>query len=884
MSKSFTIVLLFIITTSFVFGKTDSTSQRKMTAIKVKNESIKIDGLLNEDCWKTPPVNHFIQKTPDEGKGETEKTDVWVAYDADNIYVAAKLLDSKPDSIDESLARRDSWFDSDWFFVYLDPFNDKKTGYFFKVNAGGAFGDGLLFNDSWDTDSWDGIWEVKTSRDSTGWALEMKIPFSQLRFKQSDNMNWGINFKRIIKRNNESSYFVMVPKKESGFVSKFALLEGLTGIKPKQRFEVTPYLLQKAQYLRHDSGDPFYGSNQYKTSFGADIKLGIGSSLNLDATINPDFGQVEADPAVINLTAFESYFNEKRPFFIEGANTFEWGFGGSTSYSGFNFGIPELLYTRRIGRSPHGDISNYDYIDYPGETRILGAAKLTGKINDNTTIGAISAVTERTYATYDSSGIKTKTEVEPLTHYGVLRARTEFNEGGQALGFMLTSVNRDLPNNELKSDLAREAYVLGLDGWTFLDSDREYVVTGAFAGSYVAGTKDYLINLQEEPYRYYQRPGASYAALDSSRTSLKGTYGRIMLNKQKGNFYINAALGAISPGFENNDLGYQWMADRINGHFLVGYFWYDPDKIFREKSCMIAYAQSHDFDGNIISNFIWAKTSAQFLNYSGFSINGSYNFQTLSRSLTRGGPMAVQPAGYNFNIYAYTDSRKPADVSGNLSYNYDDGNSKDYYVGLVFAWKPNTLLRLSFEPNFEYYMNSAQWIDNFSDNLATNTYKTRYVFANMIQKTLDLGLHLNYTFNPKLTFQLYLQPYFSTGSFANYKELARPCSYNYNEYKNNGATTSYDKDNKEFHIDPDGKGPAESFEFDDPNFNFKSLKGTAVLRYEVRPGSVFYFVWSHNQTNDNNAGNFSLGRDFRNLLKSDGDNVIMVKFSYWFNI
>lgn len=878
-----TTMLVILFASIFIYSE-DFSNKAQISAIKTEKIKINFDGKLTDECWKTEPISHFTQRDPNEGISESEKTEAWVVYDEEYIYVGARLFDSKPDSIDASLARRDWYFDSDWFTVFIDPYNDKKTGYYFKVNAGGAMCDGILYNDSWDSDTWDGIWESKTCIDENGWSIEMRIPFSQLRFKESDKMTWGVNFSRQIKRKNERSYYIMVPKKESGFVSKFAQLEGLSGIKPKQRFEVIPYMVQKAQYLKHDQGDPFYKSNQYRTTFGADIKVGIGSNLNLDATINPDFGQVEVDPAVINLSAFESYFNEKRPFFIEGANLFEFGFGGSNSYSSFNFGIPELLYTRRIGRSPHGDVSDNDYVNYPGETRILGAAKLTGKINDNTSVGVLSATTERTFATLANKDNRTTEEVEPLTHYGAMRARSEFNNGSQAIGFMLTSVNRDLNDNDLKTKLAKEAYVFGLDGWSFLDKDQEYVMTGAFAASYTSGSKEYLQNLQQRSYRYFQRPDATYAVFDSSKTSLSGGYGRVMLNKQKGNFYINAALGAVTPGFEQNDIGFQFMADRINGHLLLGYFWYEPDNIFRSKKVMAAYARSTDFEGNTISNFLWYNSNFQFLNYWGFQLGFNYSMEAYSRSLTRGGPLSKYPAGWNINMSAYSDSRKDVQVSGYGNYSIDKMEGGNYYMGFSVVWKPDPRFYISLEPNYSGEFPVMQWIDNFSDPEAKNTYNTRYVFANMLIHTLDVGIRVNYTFTPALSLQLYLQPFLSAATYSHFKELAKPKTYDINEFGKNGSTIKFDANSNTYTVDPDGTGPANTFSFDNPDFNYKSLRGTAVLRWEVKPGTLLYLVWSHNQSDSEEEGRFELGRDFRQLIKTEADNILMVKFSYWLNI
>lgn len=879
--RKLTIFLLLPII-SFATGKTSN--EKIVPAYKLSNLNINLDGKLTEPIWQKEPVKEFVQKDPNEGNPASEPTNVWVAYDNEYIYVAAKLYDSKPEQIDASIARRDNYFSSDWFAFYVDPYNDKKTGYFFAVNAGGTMLDGVLFNDSWDDWSWDGIWETKTTIDKDGWNVEMRIPFSQMRFNHADMMTWGVNFYRELKRNNEKSYYVMVPKAESGFVSRFALLEGLNGINPKQRFETMPYVVQKAQYLVHDQGDPFYKSNQYKTSVGADFKIGIGSNFNIDATINPDFGQVEVDPAVINLSAFESYFNEKRPFFIEGMDNFYFGIGGANNNWGFNFGWPELFYSRRIGRSPRGNISDAEYANYPGETRILGAAKLTGKLNESTTLGAISAITERTYATLWNNGIRTNEEIEPLTYYNVLRSKKEFNEGRQSLGFMFTSVNRNFVNNNLSNNLAKNAYAFGLDGWTFLDENKEYVLTGAFAGTYVNGSKEYLKNLQKQPYRYFQRPDDPFIAFDPERTSLSGYYGRVMLNKQQGNFYINSALGFVSPGFEQNDLGFQWMADRINIHTVLGYRWFEPDSIFRSKQVYISYARSMNFNGETISNFLWYRLSGTFKNYYELSMGGNYNFESYNPTLTRGGPMGINPSSYYLWVYGSSDRREKLSFNAAIDFSRNAIGAKYNMVNFAFTWKPNTQLTFSIGPSFEVSKSLQQWVKNVSDPLAVNTYNTRYVFATIKQHTLAANIRLNWTFTPTLSLQLFMQPFFAVGDYSDFKELAKPRSLNYNYYGKNGSTINYDINNDEYTVDPDGNGSANSFKFGNPNFNYKSLRGTVVLRWEAMPGSTLYFVWSHNQSNFDDPGNFNFTRDFKNLWRAEGDDVLMVKFSYWLDI
>ncbi|MFA7287795.1 MAG: DUF5916 domain-containing protein [Melioribacteraceae bacterium] len=878
----FTCSLLFIVNT-FAGGKGNA-PQKIVTAIRLTNQTINFDGRLDEPIWQQEPISGFTQKDPHEGNPATEETQVWIAYDDNYLYVAAKLKDSEPSKIDATLARRDYFFDTDWFMFCVDPYNDKTTGYFFEVNPGGSIVDGVLFNDSWDDWSWDGIWQAKASINSDGWSVELKIPFSQLRFNASDDMSWGVNFSRTLKRNNEKSYFVMTPKSQSGFVSRFALLEGLKGIKPKQRFEVLPYIVQKASYLVHDENDPFYKSNQYKTTLGADVKVGIGSNLNLDATFNPDFGQVEVDPAVVNLSAFETFYEEKRPFFMEGSNIFNFGNSGINNNWGFNFSWPDLFYSRRIGASPRGYLSDNQYADAPLETRILGAAKLTGKIGESTSLGAISALTERTYGTLWNDGIRAEEVIEPLTHFGVLRLKEEFNKGNQGIGVMATSVNRSLDTPVMQELSAKNAFAFGLDAYTMLDEDKTYALAAALAGTYLNGSKEFMQSVQKRPYRYYQRPDATYSTFDPNITSMGGYYGRIMLNKQQGNFYTNIALGAVSPGFEQSDLGSQWMADRINGHLVLGYRWYEPDGLFRKKQFYVSHARSYDFEGNSISKFLWFNSNFTFMNYYGLQMGGTYELESFSKTLTRGGPLAINPEGWGFNISGYSDSREmiTAGLYGSIS--KDVLNNKYWEMGFDLEWKPNQQINLSIGPMFSNSNDGHQWVGNFEDPTAINTYNTRYVFGRIEQKILSANIRLSWTFTPTLSLQLFMQPLFAVGKYSNFNELSAPRTANFREYGADASTVSYNDEDDSYIVDPDGAGSADEFSFSNPDFNFKSLRGNAVLRWELMPGSVFYFVWSHDQSDFANAGEFKLHRDFKDLLRADGNDVFMVKFSYWFDI
>ena len=463
--RSSNLTLLLSLLSLFTSAETKDSVNKKNIIVQAFHtiESIKIDGVLSENIWTSQVgVSDFIQRDPLEGNNATERTEVFIAYDDEALYVAAKLFDSSPDSIIARLARRDVETNDDIFGIFIDPQYDKRSGYYFGVSAAGTQYDGVLFNDRWDDESWDGVWESKTIINHDGWFCEMRIPFSQMRFDENEKHTWGVNFRRDISRKNEIDYLVYVPKNEQVFVSRFYDLIGIENIRPSNNIEILPYVIGKAEYTQHAPGDPFNDGSEYSPGFGGDIKMSVGSNLKLNATINPDFGQVEIDPAVINLSDVETYYDEKRPFFLEGSTIFNFGQGGATNYWSFNWGDPQFFYSRRIGRAPQGSIPEADYSDVPLGTHILGAAKLTGKLGENWNVGTIQACTKREFAELQTNGNRTKVEIEPLTYYGVVRAQKEFSEGQQGLGGIATLTARDFKDQRLVDEINKR-YNLQLD-------------------------------------------------------------------------------------------------------------------------------------------------------------------------------------------------------------------------------------------------------------------------------------------------------------------------------------------------------------------------------------------------------------------------------------
>jgi len=850
-------------------------------------QPITVDGVLDEPAWQQAiRVSHFIQRDPIEGAEPSESTVVYIAYDDAAVYVAARMYDAHADSIVARLGRRDAELDSDRLTVYLDSYHDRRSGFYFGVNAAGTLSDGTLYNDDWNDNSWDGVWEGKAHVDSLGWTVELRVPYSQLRFRATDRYVWGINFRREIARHNEADYLVLRPKNASGFVSRFADLTGIDRITPPRRLELLPYVTSKLEGAPLVAGDPFHKWRQYTPGAGADLRVGVGSNLTLSATANPDFGQVEVDPAVVNLSDAETFFQEKRPFFIEGSSIFAFGQGGARNYWGFNWGQPQFFYSRRVGRAPGGSVrsgSNSDSScsEVPRGAHILGALKLTGKAAGSWNIGLVSAVTAREVAQVDTSRIRFAKEVEPLAYYGVFRAQKEFPEGRQGLGFMSTVAARRFQDPTLRDDVNSSAQTLGTDGWTFLDHDKKWVLTGWVGLTRNAGTPARITDLQENYVHYFQRPDAHNTRLDTLATSLTGWGARFYLNKQKGDWFSNSALGILAPGFDVKDLGFQFnQSGIINMHAGGGRDWNQPGKVFRSAELGGALFRTYDWDGNVTWTGVFQFGYVQFLNYYLINWSVAYNPQTVNGRLTRGGPLTLNLPGSQGDVSVSSDSRK-AWVFGLSFGTYQSASGTNWYAGPSVSWRPAPSVSLSLQPNYSWNSDPAQYIDTFTDSLATATYGHRYVFGDLRQTQLSAGIRLDWTFSPRLSLQLYAQPLLSAVGYRAFKELARPKSYDFNVYGRDVGTITQDSTGR-YHVQASAF-PGDTLSFDDPASSFRSLRGNAVLRWEFSPGSALYVVWTQTRSDDETAGDFQFGRAMQRLFSAHADNILLAKITYWWN-
>jgi hypothetical protein len=841
-----------------------------------------IDGHLTDECWSlATPAADFTQQDPDEGKPATEHTEVRFVYDDEALYVGIRLFDSAPAQIVRRLSTRDSYADADRVTIWLDPMHDHLTGAMFRVSAANVQQDAVLYNDSWTDNAWDAVWQSQVAIDQEGWSVEIRIPLSQLRFPRGDQQTWGVNVDRYIQRKNETAWLAMVPKKQTGIASRMLNLTGLDGLRPARHLELLPYAAARNEFINGGDGNPFNDGSRAFGAAGLDLKWGVTSNLTVNATVNPDFGQVEVDPAVVNLTAFETFFPEKRAFFLEGSQIFNnFGRGGSNSFWGFNTSDPDVFYSRRIGRAPQLTASG-DFVDAPSATTIYGATKLTGKTRSGWSVGLLEAVTGRDQARTRTASLSSREAVEPLTNYVVARAQREFR-GRFGIGFLTTSVNRTLDTAALRAALSRTAYVAGTDAYVFLDHKRDWVLTGKIAESRIAGTPEAVTTAQNAPQRYFQRPDAPEVHLDTSRTSLSGYSGRINLNRNSGVWQVNAALWGVSPGFESNDLGFEGTADRAGAHAVLMWRAVEPDRISRSKYIWVAKWWVWNYNREMQGDGGQFNSGLTFRNYAFLNFGAGLRATVLDDRLTRGGPSASSPGGGYWNTSAGSDERRrfSAGVFANHHWTTIGGSSNA--VQLSANVKPSPRLTLSAGPLWSQSRSLAQYVTTIADPAATATYGSRYIFGTLDQTQVSMTTRVTAVLSPTVSLQMFAQPLLAFGGYTHIKELARPRTFDFTDYAAAGLPITRDPNARTYSIDPDGAPrAAPPFSFDDPDFNLRSLRLNAVFRWELKPGSAFYAVWTRQQQDSSNPERFAFARDARAMLAADGDDVFLVKIAYW---
>jgi len=870
---------LLLLLPLFLGAARSAPTKRIYTAQRINPEPPLIDGILNDLIWEqTEWSGDFIQRQPHDGQDPSQDTAFKILYDDKNIYVAVRAYDSEPDRIERRLSRRDT-IDGDWVEINIDSYFDKRTAFCFGVNAAGVKRDTLMSNDGETRDvNWDPIWHVKVSSDDQGWIAEMRIPLSQLRFANTDDNTWGLQIIRNLFREDEFSNWQHIPRDASGWVNGFGELRGINGIKPPRQIELVPYALGKYQAFPAVSGNPFATGSLSDFMGGLDGKLGVTSDLTMNFTLNPDFGQVEADPSVVNLTAYETYYEEKRPFFIEGRNLLSFpimiGDGDASS--------DNLFYTRRVGAQPHRVVYEEEgrFVHNPDFTSIIGAFKLTGKTRNGISMGIIDSLTSAEFAQISNLGHPSREPVEPLTNFFGLRLQKDYNQGKTYIGTMATATNRSLKDPSLDF-LHSAAYSGGLD-FSHSWKDRTYFVEARLVFSHVRGSQEALERTQKSPLRYFQRPDATHITLDPNRTSMTG-HGGTAFAAKFGNGHLSYMAGVTwrSPGLELNDMGYQRLADNIMQWIWASYRIWEPFFIFREVNINFNQWRGWDFSGANIFDGGNINLNSQLKNYwrLGFGLNRQ--FDSLSPGALRGGPSLRSPGGWNLWYSTSTDTRKKLRfiLSGSQFWG-DLNNTRIQSIAFGFTFQPSNALNITVLPTYALNKRNLQYVttQDFNED-------SRYIMGHINQKTLALTLRLNYSITPDLSIQFYGQPFVSAGNYNDFKHITQPRADVYTDryqlYREDQI--SYDADSNTYRVDENQNGETD-YEFWNPNFNFLEFRSNLVIRWEYRPGSAMYIVWSQGRTGYESNGDFSTREDMTRLFDLPPHNVFLVKFSYCFQL
>ncbi|MFL5468719.1 MAG: DUF5916 domain-containing protein [Gemmatimonadaceae bacterium] len=802
-----------------------------------------LDGKTDDAAWQNAQViDQFLEYDPKKGAETRFKTEVRVTYDDRNLYVLARMYDPAPDSIVSLLSRRDVRTASEQLKLMIDSYHDRRTGYEFCVNPAGVKRDFYVYNDNNEDQTWDGVWDVATRVDSLGWVAEFRIPFSQLRFNNKDEHTFGFMVVRDVARTSARISWPLYDRDKQGYFSQLGDLGGIRGLSAPRRLELTPYVVTKNE--TRPSGSSF--DHPQAISAGADVKYGLSSNLTLDATINPDFGQVESDPAVLNLSAFESFFEERRPFFLEGAGIFNF----RTSCGDIDTGCRGLFYSRRIGRSPqlagvYGDETS------PTNTTILGAAKIGGRLGRGLSVGLLNAVTQREQGAGGAT-------IEPQTNYSVARLQQSLFGGTGDIGTMITAVDRAL-DAQSSPYLRGSAYTGGLDvRQRFFD--KRYELTGYIAGSLVRGSQAAIASTQLDGVHRYQRPDDN-VEFDPNRTSLSGNAERLTFSKFGGGVTrFQTVYERFSPGFESNDLGFQSRADQQMFRNWFALTMNTPTKVYRRAQFNFNTFQTWTTEGLPTAMSLNTNWHVQFPNQWWGHLGGNIGglVPTFADREARGGPAVRRSSDYNTWTGVEGDGRKtwtPALFTG--GYKSDAGRSGGRWIEPSVNFRVSSRFSGSLGASYEKAHDDNQWKGNYG---VTGSDTTHYTFAHLDQRTLSLTSRINFTASPTLSLQFYGQPFMTTGKYSDWRELNDPRAENY-----------ADRYKPYLGGDPGG-------------FDFKQLRSNTVVRWEYRPGSTLFFVWQQGrEMSGGQPTDFNLRSGLSDLFSLHPNNTLLIKASYWFN-
>lgn len=857
--------------------------KRKYFTESLGSAEFKFDGIPDEQAWdKVEWSGDFVQHEPRENTPPSQATQIKILYDDKYLILGYRCFDTAPDSIVKRMSRRDE-FPGDWLEVNIDSYHDLRTAFSFTLSVSGVKGDEFVSNNgnNWD-DSWNPIWYAKTHVDAQGWTAEVKIPFSQLRYGNQSEPVWGIQFTRRIFRKEEKSVWQYVPRNAGAWVSEFGELHGLKNLNAHKPVELAPYVVAQAERFEKQPGNPFADGSKNHLGVGVDGKVALTNDLILDFTINPDFGQVEADPGAVRLDGYETFFEERRPFFIESRNLFDSQITGSAA--GGNYDSDLLFYSRRIGGAPHGspNLQSGEFADIPQKTSILGAAKFSGKTKNGWSMGLLESVTRRESATIDNEGKRREEVVEPLSNYCVGRVLKDFDKGNTIIGGIFTAVNRE---NDLNW-LHRSAYSGGIDFQHFWNHRRWFwKANGIF--SRVEGSPEAILNTQTSFVHLFQRANAPHLSVDSTRTDLTGTGATFKIGKFGG---IPDSLGGVwkfesgityrSPELDLNDMGFLLSADEINHFTWISYNIQRPFSIFRTLRINYNHWSRWDFSGQFLYAAINSNIHAWFKNYWQVGTGGTWNPAEVSNNALRGASSLRMPPGANWWMYANTDQRRKVSFNGEFSTSWSQAHTThawDISAGVVF--QPLDAMRISLSPGYSYFWRKQ---DQFVESLDYNN-DTRTVVSELEQGSFSLTARLSYNITPDLTVQYYGQPYIYRAVYRNFGYVADPLNKQYDARFHRFTGEELKVVDDRFEIDENHDGTPD-YDFKLPDFNYIQFRSNLVVRWEYVPGSELYLVWSQGS-----VPNAELDLDtplvkslYHNVFGQRPQNIFLLKFTYRF--
>ena len=862
--------------------------------------AIHVDGRLDEAAWAlVPAFSQFTQYDPQNGVAATQRTEVRCAYDGEAFFIGARMYDSQGAAgVRTRLGRRDDALNGnlsgDNVLFILDTFHDHTGRTMFQVNPSGVKADGGQAAPYADP-AWDPVWDLSTSIDSLGWTAELRIPFSQLRYPGDATQTWGIQVWRFVERLNETDMLAHWRQDDQGGPRLFAHLEGIRPPPRKLALELLPYALARADRLQPAAaGNPFTDGRESSWRVGADVKALLSSAVTVDATFNPDFGQVEVDPAVVNLTAFETFFPEKRPFFVEGSGLF--GFGGMNCMFCTNSQSLSLFYSRRIGRQPQGQLErDAAFEDRPENTTILGAAKLTARTASGLQLGILNATTSSERAEgMTADRARFSQEIEPLTNYLVGRAKRNSSDGNLQLGAAATSVYRRFhgDNPSLQQLLPGHAEAAGMD-LNYSWGERKYNLMGQVALSQVTGDSAAMLRLQRSAARYFQRPdrgngsnGVLSDAFNPGLTSLRGAAAYARVAKVSGMWLWETQLDLRTPGFETNDAAFLTRADYAKVLANVARAQTKPSSWYRRWDVIAGASQQVNFDGDITDRelHLWLG----WVTPNTWSNTGSIIYwpERLDDRATRGGAVIGRPSSWSTFIDIQSDSRQPIVGSLGLGGGSSADGGYDLSSNLSLQLKPAAAVSLSLGPSWSRNRTQAQYVAAFADPAATPFYGRRAIFSTIDQSELSLDTRVSATFSPTLSFELFAQPFVAAGDYSAFKEYLRPRRTATQAFAATQITEVRDAGGRvaQYLIDADRDAATPALQVDNPDFNVRSLRGNAVLRWEYRPGSTLFLVWQQQRSGQALRGDFDFGRDATEIFRNRPDNIFVVKVSYWLGL